>query len=122
MMKSCGGCGQFHPKGFDGDCRDDANRPTVVVFRRWPTNESVGRYQGMGDRISGGIIALFPELPTMDGFIDSFEHVGQHGMADYSGVVRRTTPATPEEYANLKTELESQPYNYVLQVKKRRGR
>ena len=110
-MKSCGSCGQYHPKGFDGDCRDDANRfptdkPTVVVFRRW---------RGFGQTI----IALFPEEVDR-GFCNSYEHVGQHGMADYAGVIQKTTPATPEEYADLKRELEAAPYNYVLQVKKRR--
>lgn len=28
----CGGCCQYHPKGFDGDCRDDANRLTDDVL------------------------------------------------------------------------------------------
>ena len=111
-LVSCGGCGQFHPKGFTGDCRDDANRypvedPTVVVFRRW---------RAFGQTV----IALFPEEVDR-GFCSSFEHVGQHGSADYHGVIRKTTPATPEEYADLKKELESQPYNYVLHVKQRRG-
>jgi len=110
-MKSCGSCDQYHPKGFDGDCRDDANRfpvfdPTTVVFRRWRAFDQT-------------VIALFPE-DVDRGFCSSFEHVGQHGDASYSGVIRQTTPATPEEYANLKRELESAPYNYVLRVVKRR--
>lgn len=110
-LVSCGGCGQFHPKGFTGDCRDDTNRrpvedPTVVVFRRW---RSFGQT----------VIALFPE-DTDKGMCGSFEHVGQHGLADYTGVIRKTTPATPEEYADLKRELESAPYCYALRVVKRR--
>ena len=109
----CGCCDQYHPKGFDGDCRDDANRfsvddPTIVVFRRW---------RAFGQTV----IALFPE-DVDKGFCSSFEHIGQHGAADYSGVVRKTTLATPEEYADLKRELESEPYNYVLRVVKRRSR
>lgn len=119
MLKPCGSCGQFHPKGFDGDCRDDANRfpvedPTVVVFRRW--TDVNGR----------GVIALFPEIPAYahaaaSCFCSSFEHIGQHGPADYPGVIAQTTPATPEEYADLKRELEAAPYNYVLRVAQRRG-
>lgn len=112
-MKECGSCGQFHPKGFSGDCRDDANRfpvddPTLVVFRRW----------GNGD-----IIALFPALQDRT-YCESYEHVGQHGLAYYSGVISMTKPALPDEYAALKRELESAPYNYVLRVIKRytRGR
>lgn len=107
----CRCCDGYHPKGFTGDCRDDVNRfsvddPTVVVFRRW---------RAFGQTV----IALFPEEVDR-GFCDSFEHVGQHGMADYKGVVSQTTPATPEEYADLKQELEADPYNYVLRVAKRR--
>jgi len=103
-LVDCGICDQYHPS------RDDANRypvfdPTVVVFRRWR---------------NGDVIALFPEVPGSPGFCSSFEHVGQHGDASYSGVICQTTPATPEEYADLKTELESAPYNYVLRVVKRR--
>jgi hypothetical protein len=107
-MNECGSCGQFHPKGFDGDCRDDANRLTLVVFRRW----------GNGD-----IIALFPTFRDRT-YCESFEHVGQHGLAYYSGVISMTKPALPEEYAALKRELESAPYHYVLRVIKRytRGR
>lgn len=108
-MKPCGSCDQYHPEKFGGDCRDDANRypaedPTVVVFRKWP---------------EGGVIALFPEELWNGVSCSSFEHVGQHGAADYGGVIRRTTPATPEEYAELKWELESAPYKYVLRVVKR---
>lgn len=80
---------------------------TIVVFRKWR---------------NGDIIALFPELPERNGlsvFCSSFEHIGQHGPADYRGVVRQTTPATPEEYADLKAELEAAPYHYILRVAKR---
>lgn len=65
----------------------------VVVFRKW--------------RDSGTIIALFPELPAdlFGRFCDSYEHVGQHGAADYYGVVRRTVPATAIEAEPLAKEL-----------------
>lgn len=79
---------------------------TVVVFRRW---------RAFGQ----SVIALFPE-DVDEGFCNSYEHVGQHGLADYPGVIRKTTPATPEEYADLKTELESIGYN--LDVRTRRGK
>jgi hypothetical protein len=46
-------------------------------------------------------------------------HVGQHGPADYSGVIAQTKPATETEYAGLKRELESKPYEYRLSVRKR---
>lgn len=81
---------------------------TIVVFRKWPKSEG------------GGIIALFPyDLGTNESYTcSSYEHVGQHGAADV-GIIYRTKPATPEEYAALKHELESGPYNYVLGVRSR---
>lgn len=81
----------------------DANEPTVpVVFRKWS---------------DGGIIALFPNLPGSPGYCSSYEHLGQHGSADYYYVLSRTTPAKPSEYAPLKRELES--IGYTLRVVKR---
>jgi hypothetical protein len=66
----------------------------VVVFRRW--------------KDTGDIIALFPEFPTdtAGNYCESYEHVGQHGGADYYGVVQATRPVSPEEYATLARELE----------------
>lgn len=65
----------------------------VVVFRKWLD--------------CGDIIALFPEQPAdINGwFCDAYEHVGQHGGAEYHGVIRRTRPAHADEYANLADEL-----------------
>lgn len=68
----------------------------------------------------GEIIALFPGLPHDHRYCMSFVHVGQHGGADYNLVVRSTVPAKPEEFASLKLELESKPYNYQLDVGTRR--
>jgi hypothetical protein len=66
----------------------------VVVFRRWH------------DR-SGDIIALFPEIPADVGgrYCQSYMSVGQHGAADYGGVIRHTVPAGPKQYAALAAEL-----------------
>lgn len=66
---------------------------TAVVFRKWKDN--------------GQIIALFPELPSdLYGFYcDSYMHVGQHGGADYFGVVQHTTLATRKQSAALAREL-----------------
>ena len=66
----------------------------VVVFRRWQ------------DR-SGDIIALFPELPAdIHGhYCDSYMQVGQHGAADYHGVIQHTVPVGPKQYAELAEEL-----------------
>lgn len=80
-----------------------AEPPTRVVFRKWRRN-----------RIAGdGIIALFPELPATVGGYDcsSYEHVGQHGAADYHLVIQNTRPATVEEAAELSAELTRRGYN-----------
>ena len=65
----------------------------VVVFRKW--------------KDSFGVIALFPEIPTdlYGRYCESYEHVGQHGGADYQGVIMNTRPANVEESADLEEEL-----------------
>lgn len=77
---------------------------TKVIFRK---------YEG------GGIIAIFPEeLGTLDYYTcSSYMHVGQHGVCVPHGVTLNTKPATPEEYKDLKEELEDR--GYKLQVIKR---
>jgi hypothetical protein len=80
---------------------------TVVIFRVWP---------------DGQTMALFPEDPSdvAGYFCSSYMHLGQHSGADYQGCVKATRPATPEEYADLKAELEGIGYN--LDVKRRATR
>jgi hypothetical protein len=77
---------------------------TKVIFRKWKDTNTV--------------LALFPEELERNGFVSSYEHVGQHGAADYVGCISITKPATPEEFAGLKQELES--IGYDLDVRKRR--
>lgn len=83
---------------------------TPVVFRVWPGRDA-------------DMIALFPTIDAGDGKIMSFEHVGQHGGADYGLVIRKTRPARPSQYAVLMAELRQRGYD--LKVYKRwtkRGR
>ena len=74
---------------------------TPVIFRKWPESEG------------GDIIALFPTEPgTNDPYTcSSYEHVGQHGSAEPVGVIQRTKPAKPSEYADLMEELEGVGYD-----------
>lgn len=82
---------------------------TRVVFRKWYKKEH-----------GSEVIALFPDdLDPRTGLVQSYEHVGQHGGASYTAVIGNTKPAMPEEYADLKRELESYPYDYNLKVVKR---
>jgi hypothetical protein len=85
-----------------GHVEEDERTP--VIFRKWPKSKG------------GGIIALFPYNPGNSEYnCDSYEHVGGHGTASLDPI-HRTKPAKPEEYADLKKELESAPYFYNLKV------
>lgn len=75
-----------------------------VVFRKWP---------------NGDIIALFIDYQC--GRVMSFEHIGQHGEADYGYVVDHTVPATSEEYGALYNEL-THVYGYNLEIRTRWNR
>ena len=80
---------------------------TDVIFRKY--------------RVSGEIIALMPhEVVDFEGNVNSYMHVGQHGAADFVGVVANTVPATDSECADLKSELES--IGYDVNVCKRMNR
>ena len=84
------------------------NDATLVIFRRWRDN--------------GDIIALFPELPSNQQglFCEAYEHVGQHGGADYHGVIAASRPTTQEAAAPLAKELER--IGYRLRPIKRASR
>lgn len=85
------------------------NSAIPVVFRMWKAHPRT-------------CIALFPTLTWNYSGTEcgSYEHVGQHGGADYAGVIERTRPATPDEYAALKRELEGAPFYYRLKVCRRK--
>lgn len=85
-----------------------AFKGTRVIFRKWPGPD-------------GEVIALFPDEPYRIAYddrdlVNSFLRVGQHGGANMAIVMQRTAPATPQEYAELKEELESAPHYYTLLI------
>lgn len=82
---------------------DEQEPITPVLFR---VHRSPKKY---GDDVT----AVFPCEPAdIDGrSMTCYVHVGQHGGCNLQWY-RLTRPATPEEYADLKAELESEPYNY----------
>jgi hypothetical protein len=88
------------------------DEPTTVVFRVWKPRPNVGE-------VGGDVIALFPEIEEHNGLCSSYMHIGQHGAADYRGVIAATRPARWEEAQRLRNELEAEPYNYNLKVRKR---
>ena len=70
-----------------------------VMFRMW----------------EGEVIALFPhEVHNMTGDVVSYMHVGQHGSADYKGIVRNSRLATPTESLPLLRELQSIGYHVSI--------
>jgi hypothetical protein len=86
---------------------------TQVVFRKWKDANK-------------DVIALFPE-DIYDGvgsnFVRtklcmSYMHLGQHSSADYHYVVSVSVTAKPEEYKELKKELEQ--IGYRLNVRQRK--
>jgi hypothetical protein len=79
---------------------------TIVIFRRWKKLNPV----------FDPVIAMFPREPAgrCDASCLSYEHVGQHGAADYHHVMSRTIVAEPAEYAPLKHELEQRGYRLVV--------
>ena len=79
-----------------------------VVFRKWNKTDDV--------------IALFPYIKGDTGgrYCLSYEHVGQHGQADYTGLLIVTTLAKEQEYRTLKQELEQ--IGYHLNIIKRASR
>jgi hypothetical protein len=65
------------------------------------------------------IVALFPyEAWDYDeNYCAAYSHIGQHSAADYGHIISKSKPLQPEQYAELKSELESIGYN--LKVLKR---
>lgn len=94
--------------GSWGQFMSNESTPVLVVFRQW--------------RDTGDIIALFPELPAdyQGRFCDAYEHIGQHGGADYYGVILATKPVSLEDAAQLARELER--IGYRLKPIKRASR
>jgi hypothetical protein len=60
----------------------------------------------------GDVFALFPATSfDAEGFYClCYQHVGQHGGADYSLCIRNSRPATPAEFKDLRAELISIGY------------
>lgn len=81
-----------------------------VVFRKYPK-----RRDGTG----GDILAILLDCDSHLGMTACYQHLGQHGEGRYFHMMATTKPATPEEYAALKRELEA--IGYVVYPRKRRA-
>ena len=77
----------------------------TVVFRKW--------------KDSGDILALFPEITANPaGQVLSYQHIGQHGAADYQHCIHQTVKATEIESEPLKDELTRIGYNLVVRERR----
>lgn len=85
-----------------GEPPAETDEVTPVVFRKWPKKEG------------GDILALFPTMEEKEYHVLSYEHIGQHGSANFNLCIQNTKAAKPEEYADLKAELEQ--IGYKLKV------
>jgi len=93
------------------------NEPiTPVIFRVWQEKYVPGQLPGHRDK---EVFALFPTLPAdCNGYYcTTYVHLGQHSSANYHRCIDHSCPAKPEEYAELKAELER--IGYRLKVYKR---
>lgn len=60
------------------------------------------------------VFAVFPEIIEKPGYYACYSHVGQHSTASFE-YVAEAEPATPEQYADLKKELERE-FGYDLEI------
>ena len=91
----------------EGERRIDGKCKTVVIFRKFIDAPDGSKY----DKGLSGVVALFPDIKvTLGGHCESYMHVGQHGAADYYGLIPVTKLADKKEYAPLLKELHSIGY------------
>lgn len=81
---------------------------TRVIFRK------------MHKKHGGNVLALFPDEPwdKWGHHITCYAHVGQHGAAEWYGVINKSRPATADEYWDLALELKG--LGYKLAIRQRR--
>lgn len=76
---------------------------TIVIFR-------------VDRGIRGSVFALMPEVPAdaSGGPCTVYEHVGQHGAANYPHCIATSRPAAPWQYGPLLAELTERGYKVVM--------
>ena len=92
-----------HAQSLENFQMETDKHKTKVIFRAW----NVGKFRG-------DVIALFPELPGTRSPCScmSYEHIGQHGAADYEHVIASTRPILfGHECRSLASELRGLGYN-----------
>jgi len=88
---------------------------TKTVFRVYPDGAVIALFPQISASVSGGPKGQHDT--DVSDLCESYMHIGQHSGATPELVVRRTRLATPEEYQDLKMELET--IGYKIQPAKR---
>jgi hypothetical protein len=91
---------------------EEEKTKTRVIFKMTPEE-----FTGSGVNLHNSeCIAFLLDMPANFGRVESYMHVGQHSEAslDYMLNCKR---ATPEQYSDLKKELESIGYDLKVRVK-----
>jgi len=83
---------------------------TIMIFRTY--------------RSGSDVIALLPEVAAdiAGRYCTCYQHIGQHGGADYQGVIRQSRPATAAESAPLRAELSRMGYRIAERRRRPRVR
>ena len=87
---------------------------TRVIFRMTPRERLAN---GGLSNLDPECVAFLLDVDAKIGYVMSYMHVGQHGEASVEWMYSRCIPATPEQYADLKAELES--IGYILKIRTR---
>jgi hypothetical protein len=108
---------KYHNKAYAGGIKFQSSCPQDLCNQ---INAFVGRQGWVITKVvfrkyrDGDIIALFPELPGDMNWANtclSYMTVGQHGAANYAGVMNDTTSCSAKEAIALRQELEGVGYN-----------
>ena len=75
---------------------------TLVLFRK--------------DKRGGDVMAIFPYQNAGEGYITSYEHIGQHSACSWDYVREDTMSASREEYEDLKNELQGIGYDNIIVI------
>jgi hypothetical protein len=68
------------------------------------------------------VIALFPYIIDNNrGDVMCYQHIGQHGSADYGYIIESSKPATKEQYQPLLNELVNDVGYLNLKIVKKRN-
>ena len=93
-----------------GEFEEIDSLPTDIMFRVDTTRD-----------FKGTVFAVFPhECADYKGNVTTYQHIGQHSAGDYGYCIESSRPATPNEFADLKKEMEY--LGYLVNVVRKQNR